>query len=387
MITPEPAVPPGSLPRILLVDDDQNLLDGLVRTHRRTYNLVAALGPAAGLEMVRNHGPFAVIVSDYTMPGMDGATFLRKVQEIAPDAVRMMLTGNAELQSAVNAVNQGAVFRFMRKPCEAEVFAAGLNLALRQHQLLQAEKQLLEQTLHGTIQVLTEVLSLVNPAAFGRARRVQHYVRTIVERLQLTPRWEFETAAMLSQLGCVTVPAELLSRAACGQTLLPNEQAIVDGHPRTAAELLRQIPRLEGVAEAVAGQGASCVAQPEAGMTARVLTAALEFERRVHGGMTTVAALTAMKADKGRFDPRVLTALDGVEALGEDCVVALLSLPQLRLGMVIAEDLHNDAGLLVVPKGQQVTQTLLTRLRNYAELGRIPLQFRVQTRAAEPAAT
>jgi response regulator RpfG family c-di-GMP phosphodiesterase len=310
--------PPASN-RILLVDDDQNLLDALVRTHRRNHQLVAACGAAAGLEKLRNNGPFAVVVSDQRMPGMDGVTFLRKVQELAPDTVRVMLTGNSDLETAVAAVNQGAVFRFLRKPCPEEVFAAGLNVALRQHQLQQAEKQLLEQTLRGSIQVLTDVLMLANPTAFGRARRVHHYVGQIAEQLQLSPRWEFETAALLSQLGCVAVPGDVLTRAAAGEKLLPAERQVFDRHPATAAELLGHIPRLEGVARAIAcqrcrldGAGASHAHDAAEGvpMAARVLAVALDFEELVHGGTPPEKAVAELRGRGGRYDPRCLAALD-----------------------------------------------------------------------------
>lgn len=372
-------------PRILLVDDDKNLLDALVRTHRRNYELVTACGPVAGLEAVSSSGPFAVIVSDYSMPVMDGATFLRKVQDLAPESVRIMLTGNADLQTAVNAVNQGAVFRFIRKPCEPEVFAAGLNLALRHHELLQAEKQLLEQTLQGSIQVLTDVLSLVNPQAFGRARRVRHYTDQLVDKLRWTPRWEFETAALLSQLGCVTVPAELLDSAAAGAPLSSNEQKMLAGHPHTAAQLLQHIPRLEGIAASIAHQRTRFDSQTELPPAARVLAVALDLEQLVHGGRKLADAVAILRGRKGTYDPQVLAVADRVEVLGADCVVANLTIGKLRTGMVLAEDVHSEQGLLVVPKGQLVTQTLLTRLRNYSELNRIPLQIKVQIDAAQPA--
>lgn len=370
--------------RILIVDDDKNLLDALVRMHRRNYELVTANGPVAGLDAVRTSGPFAVIVSDYAMPVMDGATFLRKVQDLAPESVRMMLTGNSDLQTAVNAVNQGAVFRFMRKPCEPEVFAAGLNLALRQHQLQQAEKQLLEQTLQGSIQVLTDVLSMVNPQAFGRARRVRHYTRQMVDKLQWKPIWEFETAALLSQLGCVTVPPELLATALAGAPLSGNEQEVLDRHPQTAAQLLKHIPRLEGIAAAIAHQRTRFDSQPDLPEVARVLAVALGLEQLVHGGRGLPEAAAVLRGQKGVYDPVVLAVADQVEVLGTDCVMASLTISKLRIGMVLAEDVHNDQGLLVVPKGQEVTQTLLTRLRNYSELKRIPLQIKVQIDAAQP---
>lgn len=373
--------------RILLVDDDQNLLDGLVRTHRRNYQIATACGGAMGLEKIRTEGPFAVIVSDYSMPGMDGAAFLHRVQSIEPDAIRVILTGNADLQTAVNAVNQGSIFRFLRKPCEPEVFSAGLNVALRQYRLQQSEKQLLEQTLNGSIQMLTEVLAMVSPTAFGRARRIHHHVLQIVDCLQLSPRWEFEAAALLSQIGCVAVPGDVLARAEAGESLSRGEAEILGRHPQLAAELLKHIPRLETVSRAVANQGrgvdAPAVPPPDGKaehdrILASVLTLALDFDSLTSAGRAHESTIADLRSQKGRYDDQVQPAVGALRALGADSIIADVPLDKLRLGMVLAQDVVNTGGMLVVPKGQQVTQAMLTRLRNYAELKSIPPVLRVK---------
>ena len=377
--TATPAV--GSRPKILVVDDDTNLLAGIVRSHRKEYELITASSPASAIDMLQHGGPFAVIVSDYTMPGMNGATLLHKMQELAPDTVRIMMTGNSDLQSAINAVNQGAVFRFIRKPCEPEVFAAGLNVAVNQHRLLKAEQELLEQTLHGSIQVLIDVLSLVNPEAFGRSRRIRGYMAQLVGLASLTPRWQFETAAMLSQLGCVTVPVEVLAKSRSRQPLTPTEQSIVAGHPVCARELLQHIPRLEDVACAIARlsptgptEGADAIAQ--------ALRLVVDFEDLVHGGVNRVDAVKTMRERTGVYAPPLLAALDGIKVVDADLEVLQMKVTQLRVGMTFAEDLRNEQGLLVVPNGQQVTATMLVRLRNYSDLGTIPAVCRVRATSA-----
>ena len=91
--------------KILLVDDEQNILTGLKRQLRGTFNILTAEGGHKGLEALEEQGPFAVIVSDMRMPEMNGIQFLVKASEVCPDAVRMMLTGNADLETAMHAVN------------------------------------------------------------------------------------------------------------------------------------------------------------------------------------------------------------------------------------------------------------------------------------------
>ena len=102
---------------ILCVDDDANLLEGLKRQLRKQFTLETALSGEAGLVVVKEDGPFAVVVSDMRMPGMNGARFLAQVRAMAPDTVRILLTGQTDIQDAIVAVNEGHIFRFLTKPC------------------------------------------------------------------------------------------------------------------------------------------------------------------------------------------------------------------------------------------------------------------------------
>src|SRR5208282_133980 len=109
---------------------------------------------------------------------------------------------------------------------------------LMQYQLVTAEKELLENTLMGSIKVLTDVLSLANPAAFGRSKRIAQYVQHMVAELHLQSPWKYEVAAMLSQLGCVALESELIDAAYGGKKLTPEEQKRFDAHPTLARDLL-----------------------------------------------------------------------------------------------------------------------------------------------------
>jgi DNA-binding NtrC family response regulator len=93
------------------VDDEVNILSGIARQQRKRFDIWTAVGGKKGLEVMKEEGPFAIVVADMNMPGMNGIEFLSEVRKCYPDTVRMMLTGNADQQTAVDAVNQGAIFR------------------------------------------------------------------------------------------------------------------------------------------------------------------------------------------------------------------------------------------------------------------------------------
>jgi len=368
--------------RILLVDDDRALLDGFARRLRKSYDLHTACGGLEGLKVLHKEGPIAVVVSDYQMPGMNGITFLERVRQASPETIRVMLTGNADLQSAINAVNQGNVFRFLTKPCERETLCACIDAGIEQYRLKQTERLLLERTVRGSIEVLADVLALANPEAFGRSTRVQSYARRIAADLMPEESWQVETAALLSQVGLVAVPADILRRHAAGETLPPEHQAVIDGHPKIARELLGKIPRMESIAEMIAHQrlrgadeGAELPAMTALG--ARILGAALDFDELVSGGSSRPAALQMMERRAVAYDPRILSALRGVEELASGLVPDSLRVDGFRIGMVLDQDVRTKEGAMVVACGNPITQSLLARLRNYAALGGVTEPIRV----------
>ena len=149
--------------RVLFVDDEPSVLDGIRRTLRKQVDIQTAAGGADGLRIMQEAGPFALVVSDMRMPGMSGPQFLAKVREQAPETVRMILSGQADFQATIAAVNEGHIYRFLSKPCPGDQLFAAITDGLNQYRLITAEKVLLEQTLSGSVKMLIEILGLVSP--------------------------------------------------------------------------------------------------------------------------------------------------------------------------------------------------------------------------------
>jgi signal transduction histidine kinase len=136
-----------SLQRVLFVDDEPYILDGLTDLLRGRYEVVTATSGARALRAIIDSDPFTVIVSDFAMPGMNGAEFLAQARIASPDAIRMLLTGQATLEGAAEAVNQGHIFRFLLKPCSGPDLRQALDDAVEQYRLVTADRQLLEHKL------------------------------------------------------------------------------------------------------------------------------------------------------------------------------------------------------------------------------------------------
>lgn len=365
---------------VLMVDDDSRLLDGFRRQYYKALQLTTALGGEEGLQALQQKGPFAVVVSDYQMPNMNGIQFLSKVREIAPETVRIMLTGNADLQSAVNAVNEGHVFRFLTKPCSPEDFQGTMRAALEQYRLRFAEKTLLEDTLKGSLEVMAELLALANPAAFGRATRLRHYVASVVAELGLENAWRFEAAAMLSQIGCVAVPTDVIDRVARGEQLSPEQEHMLNRHPEIARDLIGRVPRLESVAEMIAhqnGLGTESLADPDARLGARILSVALEFDELLSLGASREQAIESLRRNHGDWERKVVEAIANIAIDEGKAQVANLPVRDLRVGMVLDADILNTGGAVLMARGFRLNPSTLERLRNYSQLGGVAEPIRV----------
>jgi response regulator RpfG family c-di-GMP phosphodiesterase len=375
--------------KVLLVDDNQNLLSAVKRQFHNKIDLVTAPGGADGLAAIEYEGPFAVVVSDMQMPYMDGVEFLAKVRELSPDSIRMMLTGNANLQVAMDSVNEGNIFRFLTKPCSQEVLYDAVLAGLKQYRLHQAEKQLLNRTLKGAVALLTDVLSLVNPVAFSRASRIKRYVGQMVEAMKLEDAWSYELAAMLVQLGCIALPPELMEKASSGAELSDEERKVFATHPGIASRLLQHIPRLETVAAMVARQQESgdlpklnepFSDEDKAILGGHLLKVAIAYDEQLAAGKGDAEAIAYLHTDPHAYDPGIVEVLDSVSGDRHAVKIVSLDVSQLQPGMIIDQDISSKSGVLFVAKGQEVTATLYYRLLGLQESGLISGTLRMVVR-------
>ena len=364
--------------KILLVDDEINVLNAFMRHLRKDFDMRTALSAQEGLKFIEEEGPFAVIVSDLKMPGMDGLQFLTKVRELYPDTLRIMLTGYADLNVAIEAINSGEVFRFLVKPCSVENLKKNILDAMGIYRLKEAEKELLENTLKNSIKVLMEILELVNPEAFGRSRRLAELASSVAMRMGVKEGlWEIETSALLSQIGWVIIPPSVVLKLFSGESLTDEEKQIYEMHPMIGSELIGKIPRLENVAKIIAYQekGYDGSGVPKDGtkgedipLGARILKASIDFDTFKLRYEKDRKAFEMMKLQGSLYDPRILEVLKemiiGIEK--EEITQLELTIDELKEGMLLAEDVRTKKGQLLITKGNTVSNALIERLKNFA---------------------
>ncbi|MDR3673158.1 MAG: response regulator [Holophaga sp.] len=369
--------------RVLLVDDESNVLQAYTRVLRRRFAMDVALGGAEALALMEA-GPYAVIVSDQRMPGMDGVELLSRVKERFPDTTRVMLTGNADQTTAMEAVNRGAIFRFLNKPCDSELLATTLEAGIRQYELVTAEKQLLEQTLKGSLQMLVELLSILDPISFGRAQTMAALAEGVARDLAMPEPWVLGIASILSQIGILTVPDGLVTKIHTGGFLNSSEREIANRVPEIGSNLLRHIPRLEQVAEAIlymnknfngTGYPVDALKGEEIPLAGRILRVTTDYLNLVGTKRESRLAVIEMENRTAWYDLAVvrslLRVLKSMEPKEAETEIRELTLKDLRLGHLLGCDIQTAAGLLLVPSGTHLGLTHLEKLRNFARLGDI----------------
>lgn len=389
--------------KILFVDDDENILGAFQRQFRKHYTIETALGPEQGLTAIESGDSYAVLVVDMNMPGINGVEFLKRVRVKAPDIVRIMLTGNADQTTAVQAVNEGHIFRFLNKPCSPELLSATLDAGLRQHELITAERDLLENTLSGSVKVLSEMLSMALPKVFERSRSLREDIKVLARHLGERSTWDMEVAAMLAQIGFVAIPPEVILKAKTSQSLTPAEKLMIERVPEIGHNLLVKIPRMERVARIILyqhkqfdgiGFPADGVSGEQLPLGARLLKFLSELSQLESKGVSRAGALELLRGRAGHFDPKVLDgALSCFDPQTQSVVPpevppVPVTFKQLRVGQVLASNIETPDGSLIVCAGNEVSQMLLERLRNFAATAGIKEPIYVQappkTTAAAP---
>lgn len=370
--------------RLLFVDDEENILHGIKRQLRKQYQITTALSGATALDLIKESEEFAVIVSDMRMPEMDGVEFLHHARELSPHSVRLMLTGNADQQTAIDAVNRGAVYRFMTKPCPLSLLVESVEAALEQYRLIKSEQELLEGTVNGSIKLLTDILSMVAPETFGKLAELRETAREIARAMRLMSTWDIEMAAMLSKIAYVTLPPQTLARVRASKALEPAERLVIERLPETSSKLVANIPRLEAVARIIlyqlknfdgSGFPRDRLAGEEIPLESRILKVLHDLSVQAENGLSTGVALKQMEGEPGRYDPKVLQTVGWFFMAAEEeeklLPPILVTVAGLRPGAILINPVETQEGHTLITAGQKLTETMLQRLVNYHHVHRV----------------
>jgi response regulator RpfG family c-di-GMP phosphodiesterase len=354
--------------KILFVDDDPDQLREIKLVLNPDFAVDTADGPVEGIRKVKSDGPYAVVVSDLKMSAAGGIDFLEQVRKLSSESVRMLLTGHGDFESAIDAVNRAGIFRFLTKPCSGEILIAGLEAGLAQYRSIQAEKEVLRGTLQGTIRVLSNILSLVNPCAFGRGERIRGQMISLAKAFALPGVWQYELAALLSQIGWVSVTSLGPGVQMGDREMAPEEAVAIEKHPEAAAWLLSDIPRFEKIIAMIRLQKEDYQQDRDIPLGAYMLRVCLDFDKLKQQDMLTPDAVDFMRKNVELYHPEVLERFCQMVTSSRKKEKRALRLQDLEVGWIFAEDLTvKGGGHLLIAKGHVVSPATLFRLRILSE--------------------
>ncbi len=363
---------------ILIVDDEPNLLSGITRNLHDQFEFETAATALEALDRLWHNPKIGVIMTDLRMPNMNGIELLIQVKLKFPSVVPLMLSGNADLSEMSQAVNEGHIFRFLTKPCPPDLLAKMLNAALDQRRLIESEKILLQKTLNGSVQVLVDILSMFDSEAFGQAQTLRGLSKYLAEQFDEDP-WIVENAALLSHLSMVTIPTDLIQRYRSGDSLTVQEREIFQNIPKSSANLISQIPRLDVVAKTILYQRKHFngigfpndkIAGSEIPFGSRILKGARDLLDLLQTGLKIPGALEVMQARVGEYDVAILHMIDICKETIEKqffrkgvSTLKLSDMTKLRPGQLVKHKIETKNAVLIVREGVILQAALIEKLR------------------------
>lgn len=231
--------------KILILDDDELFTKSIKRHLRNDYDISIGTNGKEGLTLCEKHGPYQVIISDYLMPQMDGLTFLSMAKTIMPDAVRMLLSGSADLDMAIKAINDSEVYKLLIKPIEVDSMKKALNSAISQHRRILAERELIaikreKKALEGSLHGFIRLIEARDPYTAGHQHRVSLLASKIAHNMNMESDVikTIYLAASIHDIGKLYVPSEFLNKPG---KLTDLEFDLIKTHPQVGYEVLKQL--------------------------------------------------------------------------------------------------------------------------------------------------
>jgi len=378
-VSQEPSAARASGYSILVVDAQPETLDATKHTlELEGHEVLCVDGSSRAAELFHEYEVQLVLV-DYPMDRVAGEEFIACVHGHDPRVQILMQTGDSGETPPREMLQQLGIQGYHGKTEGPAKLLSCVDAALKAYEQLSD----IERTLHGAILTLTDLLAFVAPMAFGRATRAKHVVSRLAGHLRGHGKWQVETAAILSQIGCTTLPPDLTEKLYRGWTLAPAEEEVVRRLPAVADQLLADIPGMEPVRKILAyqdkhfdgtGTPETDVSGSEIPWGARVLKIALDFDLLEMSGLPTETAMETLRSRWGWYDLELLDRFAELLSRDElpDCTEPLgdeereVPVDEIQSGMIFGQNVKTPTGMLIIAHGQPVTAGVLARIQNFS---------------------
>ncbi len=384
---------------ILIVDSDGKALTAMQRRLRKTFDTHIALGARSGLQRLTEEGPYAAVIAEFSMTDMDGVEFLSRVRALRPNVNRILISRTSVgVADMVRAVNDAKIFHILHASCEDSTLLNVVGEGVQLHEEHCATIRDLHETSAVFAKAVHETVCWVRSDLRDLLSPVLPVLRGMCERLGDPAPLMTETAFMVSILGLIALPADLLEKVVAGKELTQEERLTFAGHPEHAVELIRHLPKLREVAEILRGYSnflhlslmpsqedmAEMPSMPEG---SPILALTMEYRMALYENLSLNEFLARMRT-RGLHSTERLEVLK-TEVLGMDRGETPVPLDDLTPGMVLARDVQGErdgSQVVLVPEGYELSRTTIVFLRQTARHGQVREPVMIRNSSLESAA-
>ena len=362
---------------VLIVDDTPDNITVLSNILKQKYRVLAANNGETALKILKNEKKIDLVVLDILMPGMNGYEVCKAIKSTPSlfEIPVLFASSLSEVEDIVKGFKAGAV-DYVTKPYQKEEIFARIKVHLELKKAKGEIQTLLSKTLLGSLKLMMEMLTINQPQLVPQSTRVKRYVKAILPKLKLSQSdaLAVELAAMLSHIGCISMPSEIMRKVFAGFNLTNEETARYLKFPETGARLVENIPRLEKTAAIIRNQLIPVKKLPFAPDQVEFLGSILlnvltSFDVLINQGVAEEYALVRLKMMFLDCPGILLNALHEVLDEGKEPLPQPVTVRALLSGMVLAEDVMLQDGNLLLPKGTELTNNLIELIQRFTKQG------------------
>jgi len=384
--------------KVLFVDDEENLLNSFISLMRKEDIDVHILQDSTQIDsMLSEKGPFALILSDQRMPGLNGAELLAKVALNNSETIRVLVTGYSDYNETVQAINNGGISQYISKPWNDDKLKEIINSLVQQYNLEQENKfllnelklknskltELLDGTILNSTHLLVDILSYINPNAAAQTEKVKELGIPILNKINnLSPKdiWEIKIALDLFNLGIAVLPSWVqivLNKEGLDSI---NRFDVSKDHQLLAAKLLEKIPGFEGVAKIIKfsnknwdGSGIPEdieISKYKLPIGSRLLKILLDFNKLQFSNYKDIELLKSMTKKPNKYDIDLLKLIIKSYTVKKTIKIKQIKVfpKELKPGMVVLDTIQTLSGVKLINSNTILTNTSITAIRSWEKL-------------------
>ena len=362
---------------ILIVDDMPDNLALLSDILKNYYKIKVANSGEKALRIMAAEKLPDMLLLDIMMPGMDGFAVCHKLKKnpLMKEVPIIFISALTDTDDIVMAFNEGGM-DYITKPFQFAEVLARVNVQMELKRSKTELQALLSKTLTGSIQVMVDLLTLSKPMLVEQSNRIRRYARELMSKIPINPQqvWIVDLAVMLSQIGCLSVPEQILRKRDSGIHMKIDETRLFDQHPSIGADILARIPRMEKVAEIIRNQlvHPTKLQYEQSDIVfigSCVLNVLLKYDLLVCQGVAPIRAVNSLKNQSSPYTLMLVNHLEAMINAEVNAPEVSVGLGALQPGMVLKEDILTLADVVLLPKGTEMSASLVQLLERFYKQG------------------